>query len=41
MGYLFLAFVYKFVAELIFKLAKTVYRHFKAKKKSATDQVAD
>jgi len=41
MEYLLFAFVCKLIAELIFKLAKTAYKYFKAKKKSATNQVAD
>jgi len=41
MEYLLFAFVCKFIVELVFKLAKKIYKHFKAKEKSATDQVAD
>jgi len=41
MEYLFFAFVCKLMVELIFKLAKKAYKHFKAKEKPATDEVAD
>ena len=35
MEYLFFAFVCKLAVELIFKLAKKAYRHFKTKKESS------